>query len=64
MQELRENIERVADKTAFDPQGTLRDTAQKWAHHAIETYRDELLEKALKISEALTNFLAEMENPK
>ncbi len=63
VQELSESIEKVAEGKEFNPISSLQETAQKWANHSLKTYRGKLLNDALKISEALSNFVGELENP-
>lgn len=41
-----------------------REASKKWAAHAIETYKDDLLGKALLVSKAIADFLNEMEGQK
>lgn len=40
----------------------LREAAKDWAGHALDTYKDELLDKAIKISTSIAAFLNEMES--
>ncbi len=58
MQELVKAIEAVEQGAEPD---ILRGAAKQWAQHALSTYRDELLHRALAISEALAQFMNEME---
>ena len=51
---IRAGIERL-------PEG-LQDACEAWAVHALQTYRGRLLHKALGVSEALSNFLTELQH--
>ena len=62
MKELDQDLEAVEKADATE--GSLRATAIRWGSHAINTYRDELLHRALAISEALAQFVNESETMK
>ncbi len=58
MQELAKAIEAV--EQGEEPQ-LLRGAAKRWAEYSLDTYKDDLLHRALAISEALVQFMNEME---
>ena len=62
MDELRAGLERV--EQAEKGEESLREVAVSWATHSLKTYRDELLSRAMAISEALAQFANEYEQPK
>lgn len=54
---VRENAVSVTSADMLD------EAAQKWATNALVTYRDELLTRALEISRAIAQFVAELRDP-
>ncbi len=66
MEELTEAIGKAAHDgelgTGADL-GALRHVARTWADHCLKTYDEDLLSKALKISEAIVNYANECERP-
>jgi len=59
MQELSQSIENAVG--VEQPQDQIREAGKKWACYALDTYRNDLLGKALAISKALSDFAAEMD---
>lgn len=57
-QTVDERIERFADDSRVN--GDFTELAKRWASHSLETYKDELLTKALAISKALSEFDSEL----
>jgi hypothetical protein len=61
MQELEREL-----KEMEDPDHEIDDfhnAGKKWAAHALDTYTDEYLEKALQISVAIADFTAALKRP-
>lgn len=62
MEELSDGIKEAIKDEAFEGTDKILDSVSaKWATHSLVTYKDRLLKKALAISEALSNFVAELE---
>ena len=59
MRELCSSLEAI--ETAEKTEETLREAAIKWAGHSLKTYNNELLHRAMAISEALAQFVNEYE---
>ena len=60
LQEEQNNLSGYEKEHIVTDEG-LRIAGQKWASYCLQTYDDVLLNKALKISEAISNFLNERE---
>ncbi len=67
MQELNHDLQgamfgRLENETKFECiEKALRETAKKWAGYCCDEFEDDLLDKGLKVSKAIVEFLNEME---
>ena len=59
MQTLQDSIQQYAQDGGSPEK--LRLAAQEWSSYSLKTFDKKLLNKALKISSAIANFLNEME---
>lgn len=60
MQELSNEIREVTTEGFLGIEEHLRETAKKWAAYVLEKNCDDALEKGLKISQALCDYLNEI----
>jgi hypothetical protein len=66
VKELQAALQEAATVNESDtqpPMTNLRKSSIEWAQHSLETYRDNLLLRALAISAAIADFENEMEKP-
>lgn len=59
MQELASSIQAAGNSSS--PKKGLEDAAIDWSKHCLKTYSGSLLNKGLRISKDICNFLADLE---